>query len=111
MDKLTFVGWDQRSSSRTYYTNKNIDSNNSTAFFDQALCDLDELVDYARKRFNKEKVIIMGYSYGTILGSQYVVSHPDKVSQYIAIGQVVSVSTGDILSYNDALLKAKKAGG
>lgn len=110
MDDYTIIGWDQRGAGRTYYRNQAADPENSTASFEQALRDLDELVDYACERFGKDKVIIMGHSYGTILGSQYVLAHPDKVSEYIGIGQVVSVSEGDILSYEDALAKAKAAG-
>ncbi len=110
MDDYTLVGWDQRGAGRTYYRNKASDPENRTADFEQALADLDELVDYARSRFGKDKVIVMGHSYGTILGSQYVLDHPEKVSEYIGIGQVVSAADGDILSYEDALQKAKAAG-
>lgn len=110
MEDFTIVGWDQRGAGRTYYKNKNADGENSTATFEQALSDLDELVDYVRARFNKDKVIIMGHSYGTVLGSRYVLMHPEKVSDYIAVGSVVSVPDGDILSYEDALAKAKAAG-
>ncbi|MBQ5472523.1 MAG: alpha/beta hydrolase, partial [Treponema sp.] len=91
MEDFTIVGWDQRGAGRTYYKNKNADGENSTATFEQALSDLDELVDYVRARFNKNKVIIMGHSYGTVLGSRYVLMHPEKVSDYIAVGSVVSV--------------------
>ena len=110
MDDYTFVGWDQRGAGRTYYRNKASDPDNQTATFEQALKDVDELVDYACTRFGQDKVIIMGHSYGTILGSQYVLDHPDKVSEYIAVGQVVSAADGDILSYEDALKKAEEAG-
>lgn len=110
MDDYTIIGWDQRGAGNTYFRNEDKDPDNDTVTFERALLDLDELVDYALDRFGVEKVIIMGHSYGTILGSQYVLSHPDKVSEYIAVGQVVSVENGDILSYEDALNKAKAAG-
>ena len=80
MDDYTLVGWDQRGAGRTYYRNRSADPESSTATFERALQDVDELVDYARERFAQEKVIIMGHSYGTILGSQYVLTHPEKVS-------------------------------
>ncbi len=110
MDDYTIVGWDQRGAGRTYYQNEKEDPENSTASFEQALMDLDELVDYVRAKFGQDKVIIMGHSYGTILGSQYVLAHPEKVSEYIGVGQVVSVPQGDILSYDDAMEKAVNAG-
>ncbi len=42
------------------------------------------------------KVIIMGHSYGTTLGSTYVKQHPEKVQAYIGIGQLVSIEDADI---------------
>ena len=71
---------------------------------------MDALVDYLRERFGQEKIIIMGHSYGTILGSSYVKAHPEKVSAYIAVAQVVSLEKSDLYSYQDALAKAKAAG-
>ena len=110
MKDYTLIGWDQRGAGRTYFRNQAADPENQTATFEQALEDVDELVDYARERFGQEKVIIMGHSYGTALGSRYVRMHPEKVSSYIGVGQVVSLREGDILSYQDALEKARAAG-
>ena len=86
------------------------DPANETASFEQAEEDLDDLVDYAIKRFGQEKVIILGHSYGTILGSIYAREHPEKVMAYIGAAQVVSLEKMDIVSYEDALSKAKAAG-
>ena len=109
-DQYTFVCWDQRGCGRTYFRNIDKDPDNADASFEQALTDLDELVDYLRDRFGQEKIILMGHSYGTILGSRYALAHPEKVSRYIAVAQVVSLEKSDLYSYRDALDKAKKVG-
>lgn len=109
VDKYTVVSWDQRGCGRTYFRNRKADPNNETATFRQAQQDLDELVDYVRDRFGKDKVILMGHSYGTMLGSKYALTHPEKVAAYIGVGQVVSLE-GDLYSYQDALEKAKAKG-
>lgn len=109
-DRYTFVCWNQRGCGRTYFRNLDKDPDNATATFEQALADVDALVDYLCDRFGQEKVIIMGHSYGTILGSSYVKAHPEKVSAYIAVAQVVSLEKSDLYSYQDALAKAKAAG-
>ena len=109
-DDYTFVCWDQRGCGRTYFRNMDVDPDNSTATFEQAEADLDELVDYVLERFEQDQVIIMGHSYGTILGSQYVLDHPDKVSAYIGVAQVTSLERTDLYSYEDALERAKEAG-
>ena len=105
VDEYTVVNWDQRGCGRTYFHNIESDSKNETASFEQAQSDLNELVDYVCSRFNTEKVIIVGHSYGTMLGSQYVLKYPDKVLAYIGVGQVVTLES-DVYSYEDALEKA-----
>ncbi len=110
IDDYTIIAWDQRGCGRTYFHNIEDDPENTMASYEQAQEDLDDLVDYALKRFEKEQVIIMGHSYGTILGSEYALEHPDKVSAYIGVAQVVSLEKSDIYSYEDALQKAKEAG-
>ena len=109
-DRYTFVFWEQRGCGRTYYRNAGKDPKNLSVSFEKALIDLDKLVDYARERFGKDKVIIMGHSYGTVLGSRYVLAHPEKVSAYIAVAQVVASVDVDMYSYDDALSRAKAAG-
>lgn len=110
IDEYTIVAWDQRGCGRTYFHNIESDPQNTTASFEQAKADLDELVDDTLERFGKEQVIILGHSYGTILGSEYALEHPDKVSAYIGAAQVVSLEKADIYSYEDALEKAMDAG-
>lgn len=110
-EDYTFVCWDQRGSGRTWFRNADSDPDNSTATFEQAKTDLDALVDYVSERFGQEKVIIMGHSYGTILGSQYALEHPGKVSAYIGLAQVTSLEQMNRYSYEDAVARAKAAGG
>lgn len=91
VDEYTYVSWDQRGCGRTYYKNKHIDPQNKSADFEQAIKDVDELVKYLCMRFNKDKVIIMGHSYGSLLGISYVSKYPERVEKYIGIGQSVSI--------------------
>lgn len=103
LDDYTVVDWDQRGCGRTYEHNKGIDPDNATATYEQALTDLDELVDYACERFKQDKVIIIGHSYGTVLGASYTEQHPEKVSQYVAIAQVVSMDESNRVLVEEAL--------
>ena len=109
VEEYTIVNWDQRGCGRTFYRNKDTDPNNETASFEQAQADLDELVDYLTDRFHTDQVIIVGHSYGTILGSKYTLTHPDKVAAYIGVGQFVDIES-DIYSYENALQIAKSQG-
>lgn len=109
-DKYTVVVWDQRGCGNTYYRNKEKDPDNKTATFPQALEDLDALVDYVCQRFGQEKVIIMGHSYGTLLGSRYAQIHPEKVQHYVGISQVISIILGEKAGYEDAYRIAVEKG-
>lgn len=109
VDEYTLINWDQRGCGRTYFRNKKSDPDNETVTFEQAQADLDELIDYACERFDKDKVILIGHSYGTLLGSKYVLEHPDKVLAYIGVGQFVDFES-ETYSYQDALERAKEKG-
>lgn len=103
-EKFTVINYDQRGCGRTYYANgKKIE--NLTV--EQLERDLDAIVDYARKRFGQDKVVIMGHSWGTILGTVYAKNHPGKVSAYIGVSQCVSnIFEGKIVIGEKALAVA-----
>lgn len=103
----TLISWDQRGCGRTYYKNKGDQTDLGT---EQLLMDLDELVDYVKNRFNKDKVIIIGQSWGSILGTQYILSHPENVSAYIGVGQAVDFDDGKIFAAEQAMKQAEKLG-
>lgn len=109
VDDYTVVNWDQRGCGRTYYRNIKADPQNETATFAQAEADLDALVRYLTARFGTEKIILVGHSYGTLLGCRYALSHPDKVAAFIGVGQFVNIES-DIYSYEHALAAAKAKG-
>ena len=111
-DDYTVVCWDERGCGRSYYHNAAVDPNNETLSFDAQLADLDALVDYLCDRFSQEQVIIVGHSYGTVLGSRYALAHPEKVSAYIGIGQCVNTRdyANEIYAYEDALSIARANG-
>ncbi|MBR4404488.1 MAG: alpha/beta hydrolase [Clostridiales bacterium] len=110
-DEYTVVCWDQSGCGRSYY--RELEKGDRTVYTMEAQVeDLDALVDYLRDRFNQNKVIILGHSYGTILGAMYSQAHPEKVTAYIGIGQVVSFKDleSEHYSYRDALAQAKAKG-
>ena len=111
-DDYTIVAWDETGCGRSYYRNADTDPDNSSLSFEQQLADLDALVDYCCDRFGQDQVIILGHSYGSLLGSSYVMAHPEKVSAYIGVGQCVNETDyyGDTYSYEDALRIAKERG-
>ena len=110
IDDYTVVCWDQRGCGRSYFRNAGQDPENLTVNFGQAVKDTDEVVDYIRTRFNKEKVILMCHSYGTVVGTNYIQEHSGKVAAYVGLGQFVNCRESDRLAYEDALTVARSRG-
>lgn len=103
----TIVNFDQRGSGRTYYENREA----GAALSAQAiLADTDAIIDYARERFGQEKVIVLGHSWGTVLGSTYVKEHPEKVEAYIGVGQCVNNMEGDAFAAEEGIRRARNSG-
>ncbi len=101
-DHLTVVNWDQRGAGRSY--SKDIPKNSMT--LNQFVSDAHELTGYLKKRFGKEKISIMGHSWGTIVGMELVQAYPEDYSAFIGVGQVVDVIENEQQSYDFALKQA-----
>jgi pimeloyl-ACP methyl ester carboxylesterase len=50
------------------------------------LADLDAVVERLRRRFGRQKVILLGHSWGTALGLLYAHAHPEKVAAFLGTG-------------------------
>ncbi|AVK83483.1 alpha/beta hydrolase [Lysinibacillus sp. B2A1] len=103
---FTVVNYDQRGSGKSYHFNE--DYSNLTA--DVLVEDLLDLTDYISKRFGKEKVILIGHSYGTYLGTMAAYKAPEKYEAYIGTGQVSNMQESEIDNLNYTISEAKKAG-
>ena len=110
IDDYTVVCWDQRGCGRTYFRNSDDDPYNTSVDYFQALADLNEVVDYLRDRFGQDRIILMGHSYGTTIGSSYIRLHSDKISAFIGIGLCVNTKESDTRGYEDAIQAASAAG-
>lgn len=99
--ELTIINYDQRGCGRTYYTN-DCDAN---ADIDLLVDDLNAIVEYAKERFGKKKVIIAGHSWGTVIGSIYVQEHPENVNCYIGISQITNLYENKLNAARTALEK------
>lgn len=103
---FTIVHWDQRGCGNTYY--RNIGAKKPT--LELLLSDFDDLVDYILSKYIKENIIIMGHSWGTFLGGIYAGKHPEKVSAYLSIGQMLDFKKSEMLSTQEAIYLATKIG-
>ena len=94
-DRFTVVNWDQRNAGKTYLANKDrageISKTGSMADF---IKDVDDIIKYLHTIYDFEKIIIMGFSWGTAIGAEYAKNRPENVLCCISIGQLVNYHDG-----------------
>jgi pimeloyl-ACP methyl ester carboxylesterase len=98
------VYWEQRGAGRSYAS----DIPPQSMTIAQFLADLDEVVEVVRRRFGKQTVVLVGHSWGTVLGTLYAHDHAEKVAAYVGVGQFADVRAGTRLSYEYALAQAEQ---
>jgi len=96
--------WDQRGSGLSY--SKTIPPQSMT--LSQFIDDTRVVSEYLIKRFNRNKIFLIGHSWGTILGSFAVNKYPDLYYSYIGVGQVSRQEESEIISYNFVLSRARE---
>jgi len=92
----TFVFYDQRGTGKTQAENK---SSTDDITISTLIEDLKETVCYIRKKYAPSRVILLGHSWGTILGMEYLKKYSNTVSAYIGMGQVVNFMQGEKIGF------------
>jgi Predicted hydrolases or acyltransferases (alpha/beta hydrolase superfamily) len=89
---FTVVYWDQRGTGLSF--SDKIDKNTMT--IKQFIEDTESVTQYLKETFSKEKIYLLGHSWGSILGLLAIESKPEYYYSYIGVGQVIN---------NDVLMK------
>lgn len=100
------VHWDQR------YTGKSYDQSIPIKTFtvDQIAQDGLVIVDYLKKKFNKSKILLVGHSWGSIVGGHMAKKKPEAFLSFISVGTVADMHAGDKAKYSFLENKVKEAG-
>ena len=106
--RVTVVHWDQRNCGKTYFKN-NPKQVTPTTTIEQVIQDTYEVVEYLKKKYKKKKIIIMGHSWGSVLGSLFIKKYPELAQAYIGVGQVVNMMENERVGYEKVLESAKAA--
>ena len=105
---FTLVQWDQRGAGKTYTASGPVSSDAlDPARFQQ---DAEEVVQWARRRFGKRKVFVLGHSWGSVLGLRLAAAHPEWLHAYIGMGQVTNGPESERRGWAWTLAKAEAAG-
>lgn len=82
---MIVVSWDQAGCGLSFYKNPNPKEISNTSL----MKDAHELTLYLKKKFNKQKIFLLGFSYGSVFGLQLAAQYPEDYHAYIGLSQLV----------------------
>jgi len=98
LDDFTIVAWDQRGTAGSYFGSKKEDLT-----IKQITSDASSLVNYLCNKFNKEKIFVIGGSWGSLLGINLIYNYPEKIAAFVGFGQFVNGIKNEALSFEYCL--------
>jgi pimeloyl-ACP methyl ester carboxylesterase len=101
---FTLVQWDQRGAGKTYGQSGPLDP---AVTIDRMALDGVEVAEYVRRKLHKQKVVLVGLSWGTILGVYMARARPDLFSAYVGTGQITNWSRGRAIAYAQLMAEAR----
>lgn len=103
-DVATLAMWDQRGAGKSY----NAQQAKRTMSIETMVEDAAALVEHLCGRFGKEKVYIVGHSWGSLLGTLLAQKYPGRIAAYVGMGQVTDLPENERLSYEFVTGEAQK---
>lgn len=85
LNHFTVVNWDQRGAGLSYRP----DLDTTSISEEQIILDAQELTKYLIKKYKKQKIFILGHSFGSVIGMHLAERYPKYYNAYIGMGQVV----------------------
>jgi pimeloyl-ACP methyl ester carboxylesterase len=94
--KCNVVYYDQRGTGKTQLKNK---TKPETVTLSVLLDDLKDTVLYLKEKYQTEKIILVGHSWGSVLGTMYIKRNPHDVMCYVGVGQIVDMKRNEKAIY------------
>jgi len=108
LKKFTVVQWDQRGAGRTL--GRNGPSLAPTITVDRMVRDGVELTELLRTTLKQDKLVLVGHSWGSILGVLMAKARPDLFYAFVGTGQVADPATNYTVAYDEVLKAAETIG-
>ncbi len=103
--EFVVVQWDQPLAGRTFRAaGRQVDS---SLTIESMTRDGNGLAEFLTGYLDTDKIILLGWSWGSILGVHMVKTRPDLYAAYVGTGQVVNIQEGESLAYANVLEKAR----
>jgi pimeloyl-ACP methyl ester carboxylesterase len=106
---FTVVQWDQRAAGKTYLLTDPAKIAPSLTT-ERMISDVEEMAAWARREFGKDKIFVLGHSYGSFLGLQFAVRHPQWLYAYIGVCQSINGPESERAGWRFVIDAARRAG-
>ncbi|MGE3888665.1 MAG: alpha/beta fold hydrolase, partial [Vicinamibacterales bacterium] len=103
--RFTVVQWDQRGAGRTFGRNG---AATPEVNLDRITRDGIEVVEHLRRTLGKQKVIVLGHSWGSIVAVHMVQRRPELFAAYVGTGQVASWKASVNMQFDRLLERARR---
>jgi pimeloyl-ACP methyl ester carboxylesterase len=100
------VDWDQRGAGRSFRG----DEDATVLTLDRLVLDGLEVVEWICNELVVERVVLVGHSFGTVLGVRMAQRAPARIAAYVGTAQVVQWAVQEELGYDWALAEARRRG-
>lgn len=98
--------WDYRGTGLSYRSISTINDMSS----EQYIADAIAVTTYLKERFCREKIYLMGHSFGTSIGIKTAFQSPELFYAYIGMSQITNQPESEMEAYTYMLRQYKKAG-
>ncbi len=101
---VVMVYWEQRGTGKSFSSSIPVGS----MTIEQLVNDTVELTHILIERFHKQKIILVGRSFGSLIGIKAAAKHPELYHSYTGIGQMVWPLKNDSLSFDHTMALARQ---
>jgi pimeloyl-ACP methyl ester carboxylesterase len=107
-EHFTVVHWDQRGAGRTFA--KNGDAGCGRLTIDRMVKDAAEVSGYLAETLGKQKILLVGHSWGSALGIFLLKCDPERFCGFVGTGQIVNMRENEAANYRREILRAEQVG-
>ncbi len=102
---VNVVHWEQRGAGRSYNRSVATGSMTLAQLVQDALVVIEQVANY----FGRQDIILLGHSWGSLLGLHVLAQRPKAVAAYVGVGQIGDMPTAEARAYEFALTAAQRA--
>lgn len=106
-DYFTVVHWDQRGAGRTYAEAADQDAMIESLSYERMVADTEEMAAWLRAEFGKDRIFVLGQSWGSLIGVELAQRRPEWLHAYVGVGQAADMLEGERRGYAWVLARAR----